>query len=134
MSTDLKELEKRMQGAMEALKKYSWPGNVRELRNTIERGVVLARGGPIRPEHVGEMILSPRPSGESDLEAQIRGIVEKLVAQGPAGQLFRQTEARWEKALLRRALEITGGNQVKTAEMLGINRMTLRKKMEQYGL
>ena len=120
--------------AMEALKKYSWPGNVRELRNTIERGVVLARGGPIRPEHIGEMILSPRPVGESDLEAQIRGIVEKLVAQGPAGQLFRQTEARWEKALLRRALEITGGNQVKTAEMLGINRMTLRKKMEQYGL
>ena len=119
---------------MEALKKYSWPGNVRELRNTIERGVVLARGGPIRPEHVGEMILSPRPAGESDLEAQIRGIVEKLVAQGPAGQLFRQTEARWEKALLRRALEIAGGNQVKTAEMLGINRMTLRKKMEQYGL
>jgi DNA-binding protein Fis len=43
-------------------------------------------------------------------------------------------EARWEKALLRRALEMTGGNQVKASELLGINRMTLRKKMEAYGL
>ncbi len=120
--------------AMEVFKQHSWPGNVRELRNAIERGVVMARGGPIRPEHLPESILSPRPMGETDVEAQIRGIVEKLVAQEPAGQLFRQVEARWEKALLRRALEMTGGNQVKTAELLGINRMTLRKKIEQYGL
>ena len=120
--------------AMEVFKQHPWPGNVRELRNAIERGVVLARGGPIRPEHLPESILSPRPMGETDVEAQIRGIVEKLVAQEPPGQLFRQVEARWEKALLRRALEMTGGNQVKAAELLGINRMTLRKKIEQYGL
>ncbi|HEV3026842.1 MAG TPA: helix-turn-helix domain-containing protein [Planctomycetota bacterium] len=43
-------------------------------------------------------------------------------------------EARWERALLRRVLEQTGSNQVKAAELLGINRMTLRKKMELYGL
>ncbi|HXX94663.1 MAG TPA: sigma-54 dependent transcriptional regulator [Planctomycetota bacterium] len=119
---------------MEVLRNHAWPGNVRELRNAIERGVVLARGGPIRPEHLPEGILSPRPAGETDLEAQIRALVDKLVAQGPAGELFRSIEARWEKALLRRALEMNGGNQVRTAEFLGINRMTLRKKMEQYGL
>jgi len=120
--------------AMEILKNHSWPGNVRELRNAIERGVVLARGGPIRPEHLPEGILSPRPAGETDVEAQIRSLIEKLALQTPPGELFRTVEARWEKALLRRALEMNSGNQVKTAELLGINRMTLRKKMEQYGL
>ncbi len=120
--------------ALEVLRNHSWPGNVRELKNAIERGAVLARGGGIRLEHLPETVLSPRPMGETDLEARLRELVEKLVAQGQAGQLFRQVEARWEKALLRRALEMTGGNQVKASEMLGINRMTLRKKIEQYGL
>jgi DNA-binding NtrC family response regulator len=120
--------------ALDLLRNHSWPGNVRELRNAIERGSVLARGGPIRPEHLPETVLSPRPLGESDLEARVREIVEKLVAQEPPGQVFRHVESRWEKALLRRVLEMNNGNQVKTAEQLGINRMTLRKKMEQYGL
>ena len=120
--------------AMELLKNHAWPGNVRELRNAIERGVVLARGGPIRPEHLPEQVVSPRPLHETDVEARVRELVEKLVAQGTPGDLFGQVEARWEKALLRRVLELTGGNQVKAAELLGINRMTLRKKMEQYGL
>jgi len=120
--------------ALELLKNHSWPGNVRELRNAIERGVVLARGTPIRAEHLPDTVTSPRPMGESDLEARVRELVEKLVAQGAAGDLYRHVEARWEKALLRRVLEQTGSNQVKAAELLGINRMTLRKKMEQYGL
>jgi two-component system nitrogen regulation response regulator GlnG len=120
--------------ALELLKNHSWPGNVRELRNAIERGVVLARGTPIRPEHLPDTVTSPRPLGETDLEARIRDLVEKLVAQGGPGDLYRFVEARWEKALLRRVLELTGSNQVKAAELLGINRMTLRKKMELYGL
>jgi DNA-binding NtrC family response regulator len=120
--------------ALELLKNHSWPGNVRELRNAIERGVVLARGNPVRPEHLPETVTSPRPMGESDLEARIRELVEKLVQQGQPGDLYRLVEARWEKALLRRVLEQTGFNQVKASELLGINRMTLRKKMEQHGL
>jgi len=120
--------------ALELLKNHSWPGNVRELRNAIERGAVVARGTPIRPEHLPDTVTSPRPMGESDLEARVRELVEKLVAQGSPGDLYHHVESRWEKALLRRVLEQTGGNQVKAAELLGINRMTLRKKMEQYGL
>ncbi|HZE95947.1 MAG TPA: sigma-54 dependent transcriptional regulator [Planctomycetota bacterium] len=120
--------------ALELLKNHSWPGNVRELRNAIERGAVLARGTPIRPEHLPETVTSPRPLGESDIDARVRELVEKLVSQGMPGDLYHAVEARWEKALLRRVLEQTGSNQVKAAELLGINRMTLRKKMEQYGL
>jgi two-component system nitrogen regulation response regulator GlnG len=117
---------------LDLLKRHGWPGNVRELRNALERGMVLARGGPVRPEHLPETVLSPRPLGESDVEARVRELVEKLASQDPPGQIFRQVEARWEKALLRHALERTGFNQVKAAEFLGINRMTLRKKIEQY--
>jgi len=120
--------------ALEVLKNHAWPGNVRELRNAIERGVVLARGTPVRPEHLPESVTSPRPMGETDVEARVRELVEKLIAQGTPGDLYRLVEARWEKALLRRVLEQTGSNQVKAAELLGINRMTLRKKMELYGL
>jgi DNA-binding NtrC family response regulator len=120
--------------ALELLKNHAWPGNVRELRNAIDRGAVLARGTPIRPEHLPESVTSPRPMGESDLEARVRELVEKLIAQGTPGDLYHMVEARWEKALLRRVLEQTGSNQVKASELLGINRMTLRKKMEQYGL
>jgi DNA-binding NtrC family response regulator len=120
--------------AMDLLRGHSWPGNVRELRNAIERGAVLAHGAPIRPEHLPEAVVSPRPLGETGLEARVRELVERMAAEGPRGELFRHVEARWEKALLRRALEMTGGNQVKASELLGINRMTLRKKMEAYGL
>jgi DNA-binding NtrC family response regulator len=120
--------------ALELLKAHAWPGNVRELRNAIERGVVLARGGPVRAEHLPDSVRTPRPLGESGLDAQVRELVEKLAAQAAPGDVFGAVEARWEKALLRRALELTGGNQVKASELLGINRMTLRKKMERYGL
>ena len=120
--------------ALELLKNHAWPGNVRELRNAIDRGVVLARGTPIRPEHLPETVTSPRPMGETELEARVRDLVEKLVAQGNPGDLYHHVEAHWEKALLRRVLELTGSNQVKAADLLGINRMTLRKKMELYGL
>ena len=119
---------------MDLLRNHAWPGNVRELRNAIERGVVLARGSVVRPEHLPEGVLSPKPLGETDLEARVRDLVERLMTQAPEGGAFRHLEARWEKAALRRALEITQGNQVKAADLLGINRMTLRKKMEQYGL
>jgi DNA-binding NtrC family response regulator len=120
--------------ALEVLRAHTWPGNVRELRNAIERGCVLAHGGPIRPDHLPETVRSPRPLGETDIDARVRELVERLAQQGAPGDLYRQVEARWEKALLRRVLETTGGNQVKASELLGINRMTLRKKIELYGL
>ncbi len=117
-------------GAMESLGNYFWPGNVRELRNVIERGVVLTRGGAIRSEHLPESILSRRPPDETGLEAQVRNLVDRLVAGGPEGDLYRHVALHWEKALLHRVLEMTKGNQVKAAELLGINRMTLRKKLK----
>ncbi len=121
--------------ALAILKQHAWPGNVRELKNAIERGAVLARGKPIGPEHLPESVLRPRPFGKPDGDARIAEIIDEIVTNDAAkGGLYHSVEARWEKALLQRVLHQTGGNQVKASELLGINRMTLRKKIEEYGL
>src|SRR5688572_8002764 len=100
---------------MEALKNAPWPGNVRELRNAIERGAVLARGKPIRPEDLPDTVLKPRPLGRRTVDDRIAEIIDELASAPGAekGTLFRSVEARWEKALIRRVLEGVGGNQVK---------------------
>ncbi len=120
--------------AMALLTAYAWPGNVRELRNAIERGVVLARKGILQPEHLPDPIRTPAVSTETDVDGGVRRIVEQLVADAPAGDVFRRVESRWEKALLRRVLDITHGNQVKASDLLGITRTTVKRKMDQHGL
>lgn len=120
--------------AMAMLADYAWPGNVRELRNAIERGVVLARKGVLRPEHLPDSLRAPAASSETDVESGIRKLVDRLVAEGPAGDVFRQVEARWEKALFRRVLDMTNGNQVKASELLGITRTTVKRKIDLHGL
>lgn len=119
--------------AMALLVGHSWPGNIRELRNTIERGVVLSRRGVLQREHLPNSIREPVVSQEADLDGAIRRIVDQLVAEAPATEIFRSVEARWEKALLRRVLEMTGGNQLKASEILGITRTTVKRKMDLRG-
>ena len=124
------------QDALEILRNYPWPGNVRELRNAIERGVVLSRKRTILPEHLPESVLRPRSPGGAGTDARVAELVDAiaLAPDAPRTGLFRVVEEKWERALLRRALEMTGGNQVRAAHLLGINRLTLRKKIARYGL
>ncbi|MHC4605471.1 MAG: AAA-type ATPase lid domain-containing protein, partial [Planctomycetota bacterium] len=121
-------------GAAEILRGYAWPGNVRELRSAIERGAVLSRGRLITREHLPETVLSPRMP--SDLDARIGGIVAEVLRapDGKEGDLLRRTGNRWERALIARVLEKTGWNQVQASRILGINRLTLRKRIRKYGL
>ena len=123
------------QEALEILKNYPWPGNVRELRNAIERGVVLSRKRTILPEHLPEPVLRPR-SKASGMDGRVAEVVDDiaLAPDAPRTGLHRLVEEKWERALLHRALEMTGGNQVRAARLLGINRLTLRKKIARYGL
>ena len=128
------------QEALDLLRAYSWPGNVRELRNAIEHAGVIARGAPIRPEHLPETVRNPgraptpglRPSVEAEIDRLLATILEQPEAR--PGDLFAFVERQWESALLRRILERTGGNQVKASEILGIHRTTLRTKLQDYGL
>ena len=124
------------QEALEILKRYPWPGNVRVLGDAIERGVVLSRKRTILPEHLPETILHPQGPGGSGRDGKVADLIDEiaLAPDAPRTGLYRLVEEKWEKALLKRALEMTGGNQVRAARLLGINRLTLRKKIARYEL
>lgn len=107
--------------AMDALTAYPWPGNVRELRNAIERMVVLARGDRLTVRDLP-------PAVREHLRMRERTAEPPETAGGSLS--LEENERR----LIRRALELTGGNRVRAAKELGISRRTLHRKILAYGL
>ena len=98
------------------LNSYPWPGNIRELRNFCENIVVLNRGGEI-----SSYDLDPRFFG------QVNNSVDKGVLQKPTLSVEEN-----EKRLLRNALLKSGGNRTKAAELMGISRRTLHRKLARW--
>ncbi|AEE16583.1 sigma-54-dependent transcriptional regulator [Treponema brennaborense] len=101
--------------ARAALYKYDWPGNIRQLRNCIESAVVMCTGAEITLE---------------DLPPTISGADDSDTIAIPSGV----TLAEAEKILIRQNLAANNGNKSKTADVLGIGRKTLHRKLEEYGL
>jgi two-component system nitrogen regulation response regulator GlnG len=120
--------------AMQAIRSHSWPGNVRELRNAIERGAILAGGGIVRLDHLPPAVLQGAAPLREQEEGAVRALVSRMIDGGSPGQIYRVVEEQWEKALLETVLRRVDGNKVKAARFLGINRMTLRRKLVRYGL
>ncbi|MHC5036392.1 MAG: sigma-54-dependent transcriptional regulator [Planctomycetota bacterium] len=118
--------------ALDLLLAYDWPGNVRELKNAVEHAAVLARGRPLAPEHFPESLRGGVDPGVR-AETEVKDAVTRAIAEGK-GNLFEEVLTLFEKPLLEEIMRITGGNQVKAAEMLGIHRTTLRKKLARFGL
>ncbi|MBL4848507.1 MAG: sigma-54-dependent Fis family transcriptional regulator [Planctomycetes bacterium] len=104
--------------ALRRLQAYPWPGNVRELRNVIERAVILAQGQRVE---VAELRIGDESTGDP-------------AAGGIRLSLPDYRVASAERALIRLALEETGGHKTLAAELLGINRATLYNKLKAYGL
>jgi transcriptional regulator with PAS, ATPase and Fis domain len=105
--------------AMEMLKKYQWPGNVRELKNVLERGLIMARGGQLKAEHL--------PGRITRFEILNEGFIR------PGGSL-RDTLADVERQILVDTLRSVGGNRMKAAKVLGIHRSSLYEKMKQHSV
>jgi two-component system nitrogen regulation response regulator GlnG len=113
---------------------HHWPGNVRELENTLVRAAVLAPGPTIMPRDLALAASPTAPLAYDDLSLE-------EVVRLKLTEYFRQTRAvehtdlhqlilaRVERPLIELVLERAGGNQLKAAAMLGINRNTLRKKI-----
>ncbi len=97
---------------------YSWPGNVRELENALESAAALNRTGVIVPEDLPEKVRG---------EAREVKRPEDLYAELPS---LDEVERRY----MAHVLKVTGGNRVKTSEILGIDRRTLYRKAEKYKL
>lgn len=126
--------------AIKCLLRYHWPGNVRELENVIKRACLLSRTRLILPEHLPESLLAAtRPAGAEDvatpggLTREVRAELRR-VGDEKEGQLYEHVLALVERPLLQAALERAGGNQLKAAQLLGINRNTLRKRMKELGI
>lgn len=117
--------------AMEALEAYSWPGNVRELENIIRRAVLMSQSVTITPEDLGlPLSRHRRESLEDIITARIKPFIDKTDHRSKQ-ELYDFIMPFMERPLIRLVLEKTRGNQVQAAEMLGINRNTLRKKIKE---
>jgi two-component system nitrogen regulation response regulator GlnG len=124
--------------ALDRLLAYGWPGNVRELENVIQHAMVMATTGVILPEHLPIAAGAGSPAvREGTLEQLIH---EKLVecvrglGARPSANLYELVLTLVERPLLMAVLHETGGNQLRAAALLGINRNTLRKKLRALGL
>ena len=111
--------------AKKALQAHRWPGNVRELENAVQRAVVCAAADTIEP---------------GDLSAEMGGVASDPAARGDWWGLVKSSArdgdllAAAEKILVEKALQESGGNVQKAAEILGVTRAALRTRIERHGL
>lgn len=129
--------------ALDRLKRHSWPGNVRELENLMRRVAALYAEDPITARivdrEIQEHAAAPTASeGAPTLEMLIeRGLSGEFVG-GPDGLprpgLYDRVLEQVERPLITMTLGATRGNQVRAAEILGLNRNTLRKKINDLGI
>ncbi len=126
--------------AVEVLRRYSWPGNVRQLENVVLQLGLIAQSAEIAEKDVMDA-LSVQPAfsavqagGRSDsLSASVAGHIQRYFdmhgAILPPSGLYQRILREIEVPLIEISLDATGGNQAKCADLLGINRNTLRKKI-----
>ncbi|PWC55612.1 nitrogen regulation protein NR(I) [Azospirillum sp. TSO22-1] len=130
------------QGAMERLKRYRWPGNVRELENLVRRLAALYSQEVIGVDVIEAELADATPAAPVVEEAQSEGLgsaVERHLKDYfaahkdgvPAAGLYDRVLREVERPLISLSLSATRGNQIKAAELLGLNRNTLRKKIRE---
>jgi two-component system nitrogen regulation response regulator GlnG len=119
------------------LRAYDWPGNVRELENAIQRAITLSQGDKIFPDALPPQIFKPGHgvalSFENFLEEKLADLVDRMGGL-ETGEIYSMVLQRVEKPLITLVLKRTEGNQVRAANLLGINRNTLRKKIKELGI
>ena len=128
--------------ARDILRHYAWPGNVRQLENTVKRLALTARSemigksevaAALGPQTTGvEPVMGGGASNEKLSDAVARHLQRYFDLHGdmlPPPGLYARLLREIETPLIEIALSATGGNQAKCADLLGINRNTLRKKI-----
>jgi len=118
---DVREMSRE---ALDLLMRYHWPGNVRELRNLVERICIMHNREVIEPEHLPHEILGDSSGARLKPEIEIP----------PGGINLEEIVSDFERDLVGRAVEVTGGNIAKTARLLGVPRGTLRYKLGKLGV
>lgn len=130
------------QEALTELQRRSWFGNVRELRNVVEHALIVARGGAVLPEHLSPPVNAEFLQGSGDESVSVerlQGLLydwSRKTLRDPArsSQAWEELLRIVEPPLLMAAIEKHGGNCAAAARELGLHRVTLRKKLDQYGI
>ena len=127
--------------AVAVLEAYDWPGNVRELENMMRRMSVLARDERIDGAEVRGMlgdVVPQRTVGDTGIEAAIHARIARMATEEPNalddGTLYDRIIAEVERPLIEALLMRHGNNQLRAAKALGINRNTLRKRLDVLGI
>ena len=129
--------------AVDRLKRHAWPGNVRELENLMRRVAALYAEDPITARIVDREIQEhAAPAAQADAPPTLEMLVERGLSGefvgGPDGLprpgLYDRVLEQVERPLITMTLAATRGNQVRAAEILGLNRNTLRKKITDLGI
>ncbi len=131
--------------AIDRLIDYSWPGNVRELENTLERALLICNNKYLTEDDLGSVLDEKEKNIEPEKQNQVEEIAEDDVTAGesPAELQAQVAETPFTKIATLKEIEMEAikssvernkWNMTRTAEELGISRMTLYRKLEQYGL
>ncbi len=128
--------------AIDRLRRHTWPGNVRELENLVRRLVALYPQDTLSLEVVEAELADhsapPRPDNTRQVATELSEMVEHYLAEHfsgfgkelPPPGLYRRIVRQVEAPLIIAALTATRGNQIRAAELLGLNRNTLREKIQ----
>jgi len=134
------QLKKIEQAALDRLVANSWPGNVRELENVIKRAVILS-SDPLLTTDDFPVLLAAAGSGDGGNDLSLEALVDRKlrasfvnVEKLDDGDIYNMVIEQVERPLISFLLEKTRWNQVRAANILGINRNTLRKKITDLGI
>ena len=131
------------QDAVAVLEAHDWPGNVRELENVMRRLAALSRDDRLGEAEVRSMIgragpIAGEPLPDVGLDTAVRALIERLAKTEPRalddGSLYDRIIGEVEKPLIEAMLARHGGNQLRAARAIGLNRNTLRKRLDVLGI
>ncbi|RUM48982.1 MAG: sigma-54-dependent Fis family transcriptional regulator, partial [Hydrogenothermus sp.] len=115
---------------IELLKNQTWEGNIRELENTVVRSMIICRDNILSITDLVFLNQNKKVVKEDSFEEILKKQIRLCIENGNINEI----QEKIEKIIIETALDYTKYNQVKTAKLLGINRATLRKKIQKYGL
>ncbi len=135
-----KKVTRLSQQVLDLLLEYPWPGNVRELENCIERVVVLSEGDSVTvdllPEEIagGAGMAAVAPVGSSECP-ELERVVGRYLSRGvDVADAWRALQRILDRTVISGVMDAGGVSQRELARMLGISRVTLRKKLDELGL
>jgi DNA-binding NtrC family response regulator len=109
--------------AQRALEAFPWPGNIRQLENVIQQAVLTSNGNELKLHHLSQVI-----------HARSEALPAAAQTTGGFSGTLKQSRESSERANILRALEKAGQSRTRAAQLLGVSRVTLYKKMKKYGL